>query len=195
MSDRHHPKHEPTQPERLAGTARQLLDFWRDAGPRHWFAKDEAFDATFRTRFHEAHFAAARRELDAWLVQPDTSLALVLLLDQYPRNAFRGTGHMFATDGLALHYSRQCLARGYLALVEPELRNFLCLPFMHAEDLATQEESVVLYGQHLPDSLEWAVVHHDVIARFGRFPHRNPALGRDTTPEEARFLADGGFSG
>lgn len=195
MSENRHQKHETTRPSLPAETAAQVLGFWNAAGPKRWFAKDDAFDAAFRVRFHDAHFAAARGELDAWLAQPDSALALILLLDQYPRNAFRDTGHMFATDGLALRCSRQSLAQGHPEQIAPQLRNFLYLPFMHAEDLAVQEESVALYGQHVPDSLQWAILHRDIIARFGRFPHRNLALGRDTTPEEARFLAEGGFSG
>ncbi|MER1967624.1 DUF924 family protein [Castellaniella sp. GW247-6E4] len=175
--------------------ARELLDFWRDAGPSRWFAKDEAFDAAFAGRFRDAHDAAARLDLESWVLQPGSALALILLLDQYPRNAFRGTGHMFATDGLALRYARQALAADFLPRIEPALRNFVCLPFMHAETLRVQEESVALYTAQVPDSLYWAIEHHAIIQRFGRFPHRNAVLGRDTTPEERRFLDEGGFAG
>lgn len=122
----------------LPEAARAVLSFWREAGPRRWFSKDDAFDAAFRDRFRDAHFAAVRGELDDWLDQPESALALILLLDQYPRNAFRGTGHMFATDGLALACARRALV--FLDLIDPELRGFLCLPFMHAEDLAVQDE-------------------------------------------------------
>ncbi len=174
-------------------TAQNLVQFWRDAGPERWFKKNASFDAAFRGRFYDAHYAAARRELEHWLQQPTSALALILLLDQFPRNAFRDTGHMFATDGLALAYARRSL--GFLEQIEPALRNFICLPFMHAEDLAVQEEAVRLYEQHVPKSLHWAVVHRDIIARFGRFPHRNAALGRTTTPAEQQFLDEGGFSG
>jgi uncharacterized protein (DUF924 family) len=180
----------PSVPEH---TAKAMVDFWREAGPAKWFAKDAAFDAAFRSRFQDAHYAAARQELEAWLRQPESALALILLLDQYPRNAFRDTGHMFATDGLALSYARRSL--DFLDRIEPALRNFICLPFMHAEDLAAQQEALVLYPRHAPDSMHWAQVHHDIIARFGRFPHRNAALGRVTTPEEQEFLDAGGFSG
>lgn len=182
----------PTSPV-SADTARAVLSFWREAGPRHWFSKDAAFDDEFRERFRDAHFAAARGELEGWLDQPESALALILLLDQYPRNAFRGTGHMFATDGLALAYARRALA--FLDRIEPDLRNFMCLPFMHAESLSVQEEAVTLYMRALPDSLPWAVEHRDIVRRFGRFPHRNGALGRDTTPEEQQFLDAGGFAG
>lgn len=175
--------------------ARELLDFWREAGPARWFAKDQAFDTEFSRRFRDAHFRAARLGLENWNLQPESALALILLLDQYPRNAFRGTGHMFATDGLALRHARQALAADFLPRIEPALRNFVCLPFMHAEDLRVQEESVALYTVHVPDSLYWAVEHHAIIQRFGRFPHRNAVLGRDTTPDERRFLDEGGFAG
>jgi uncharacterized protein (DUF924 family) len=179
----------------IPALARDLVDFWRDAGPAAWFRKDAVFDAAFGEQFHAAHFAAARQELGAWMDHHESALALILLLDQYPRNAFRGTGHMFATDGLALSYARQALEAGFLSLVEPTLRGFVCLPFMHAEDLDAQEESVALYTAHAPDSLSWALDHRDIIRRFGRFPHRNAALGRETTTEEQRFLDDGGFAG
>lgn len=174
-------------------TARAMVDFWREAGPEKWFAKDTAFDSVFRSRFYDAHYAAARQELEDWLQQPESALALILLLDQYPRNAFRDTGHMFATDGLALSYARRSL--GFLERVEPDLRNFICLPFMHAESLAVQQEALALYQQYAPDSMYWAREHHDIIARFGRFPHRNAALGRVTSVEEQTFLDSGGFSG
>lgn len=184
------PENTPLDPDAL-----ELVQFWRDAGPAKWFAKDAAFDAAFSTRFRDAHFAAARQALAHWMGHPESALALVLLLDQYPRNAFRGTGHMFATDGLALFQARQAIDLGYLDRVAPELRNFLCLPFMHSEVLSVQLESLVLYRAHAPDSMSWAIEHHAIIERFGRFPHRNAALGRQTTPAEQAFLDEGGFAG
>lgn len=175
--------------------ALDVVSFWRDAGPEKWFAKDAAFDADFAARFHDLHYCAARQELEDWMNYPESALALILLLDQYPRNSFRGTGHMFATDGLALHYARQALTAGFLEQLEPGLRNFLCLPFMHAENLDVQEEAVALYEVHVPDSLSWAVEHRDIVKRFGRFPHRNAAQGRVTTAEEQLYLEEGGFAG
>ncbi len=179
----------------ISRDARDVLDFWNEAGPSRWFAKDEAFDAEFASRFRDAHFRAARLGLETWMLHPESALALILLLDQYPRNAFRGTGHMFATDGLALRYARQALAAEFLPRIDPQLRNFVCLPFMHAENLRVQEESVALYTAHVPGSLYWALDHHAIIRRFGRFPHRNAVLGRETTPEERQFLVEGGFAG
>lgn len=173
--------------------AKQVIDFWQAAGPQKWFAKDENFDQDFREKFYDLHFAAARQELESWLDTPDSALALILLLDQYPRNSFRGTAHMFACDGLALAYARKALV--HLDKIDKELRNFICLPYMHSEDLSVQNESVLLYINHAPDSLYWAQMHRDIIADFGRFPHRNAVLGRATTPAEQQFLDAGGFAG
>ena len=173
--------------------ARAVVAFWREAGPSRWFKKDARFDAEFCERFRADHFAAARGELEDWLQHPESALALILLLDQYPRNSFRGTGHMFATDGRALAYARRALH--HLAQIEPDLRGFICLPFMHAENLAVKEESVDLYTREVPGSLSWAIEHRDIVQRFGRFPHRNEPLGRTSTPEEQQFLDAGGFAG
>ena len=168
--------------------------FWREAGPDEWFDKDEAFDREFTTRFHAAHMAAARRELDHWLDEAEGALALLILLDQFPRNAFRGTAHMFATDPLALSFARQAVARGHDHAVEPVLRVFFYLPFEHSEALADQDRSVALC-EGLDSYARYARTHRDVIVRFGRFPHRNAVLGRETTAGERAFLDAGGFAG
>lgn len=172
-----------------------LVEFWNLAGPAAWFAKNPDFDAAFHKQFYEAHFAAARRELEHWLDDAVANLALVLLLDQFPRNAFRGTAHMYATDGLARHYARQAIKAGRLEQVDAALALFICVPFIHSEDMADQRYGLELYGQHSPSNIRFAQDHHDIIARFGRFPHRNPELGRSSTPEELRFLTEGGFAG
>ncbi|MFY8150683.1 MAG: DUF924 family protein [Hyphomicrobiales bacterium] len=186
----------PGKPRHETGdTAQSVIDFWRDAGPERWFRKDAAFDGLFRERFMTLHFAAARRELDAWAESAPGSLALAILLDQFPRNSFRGTAHMYATDPLARHFARLAQARGHGAATEPELRIFLHLPFCHSEDLADQDLSVALSTPLGGDAAKHAEGHRDVIRRFGRFPHRNALLGRETTPEEATFLAEGGFAG
>ena len=122
------------------------------------------------------------------------ALALMILLDQYPRNSFRGTAHQFATDPLALMFARDAIARGYLGAFEPDLRQFLLLPLMHSEALADQDALLPLCAD-MPDTLRFAHVHRDIIVRFGRFPHRNAALGRETTPEEQAFLESDGFKG
>lgn len=172
-----------------------VINFWREAGPSAWFTKSEAFDDCFRDRFLAAHFQAARRELDGWATTPEGGLALLILLDQFPRNAFRGTGHMYATDGLARQYARRLLAdRGDLKLA-PDLRLFCYLPLSHSEALADQDQAVALNEALDRDAGEHARRHRDIVRRFGRFPHRNPLLGRETTAAEADFLAAGGFAG
>lgn len=122
------------------------------------------------------------------------ALALMILLDQYPRNSFRGTAHQFATDGLARAYAKDAIARGYLDAFEPDLRQFLLMPLMHSEDLADQDALLPLCAD-MPETLKFAHVHRNIIVRFGRFPHRNRALGRETTPEEQAFLEGDGFKG
>lgn len=176
-------------------TPGEVVAFWVDAGPGEWFAARADFDARFRERFLDAHHAAARRELDDWAGTAEGCLALLILLDQFPRNAFRGTGHMYATDPLARHFARRLHAgRGDLGLPE-DLRLFCYLPFSHSESPADQDLAVALNAELGPESLRHARGHQDIIRRFGRFPHRNPMLGRDTTAAEAEFLAGGGFSG
>ena len=174
-------------------TSADVVSFWREAGPTHWFAKDDAFDAQFERRFREAHFAAARRELDGWADTAEGSLALLLLLDQFPRNVFRGTGHAYATDPLARHFAVAMVEAGQDAQIERELRLFCYLPLQHSEAMADQERAVALL--QAMDQAKWALHHRDIIRRFGRFPHRNSALGRESTPEEREFLREGGFGG
>lgn len=172
-----------------------VIGFWRDAGMERWFNPDDHFDQAFRARFLDLHMAAAARRHDAWMDTPDGALALLILLDQFPRNAFRGTAHMYATDPLARHHADRADASGYVERVDPALRTFLLLPFMHSEDLADQDRSVALYERLGGPSLPHALEHRDIIRRFGRFPHRNRLLGRPTTAQEEHFLTQGGFSG
>ncbi|OQW63122.1 MAG: hypothetical protein A4S17_07315 [Proteobacteria bacterium HN_bin10] len=176
-------------------SAAEIVRFWRDAGPKFWFVKDETFDGRCRA-FEAEHHAAARGELRAWEADAESALALMILLDQIPRNIFRGSPHAFATDGLAQAAATRALERQFDAATESALRMFFYLPFEHAEDLALQERSVTLFT-NLGDAdyLKYAILHRDVIARFGRFPHRNAILGRKSTAEELAFLAEGGFSG
>lgn len=175
--------------------AARVVAFWRDAGPALWFAKDPAFDTAFRDGFLGLHMRAARRALDDWAADAQGVLALLLLLDQFPRNAFRGTGHMYATDALARVFARHALAARQDHDVEPALRLFLYLPFAHSEDSADQDESVRLSVTLPPPSPGNARRHRDIIRRFGRFPHRNPMLGRTTTPDEQAYLDAGGYAG
>lgn len=175
--------------------ARVIVDFWRDAGPATWFAKDDAFDTELRARFLDEHFAAARREREALLDDADGALALILLLDQVPRNAFRDSAHAFATDPLAREYAQRALDGGFDTRVDPALRIFFYMPFEHSEAMADQDHAVALI-EALGDAtyLKYAEAHRDAIRRFGRFPHRNRALARINTLEEQAWLnAGGGF--
>ncbi|MBZ9738509.1 MULTISPECIES: DUF924 family protein [unclassified Mesorhizobium] len=179
----------------LDGRALSVTKFWRDAGEDAWFEKNDAFDADFRNRFLDLHYAAARRECDDWSDHAEGSLALMILLDQFPRNCFRGTGHMCATDPLAKHFAEKAVDAGHDMLLEPAVRVFLYLPFEHSENLADQERSVELHTARAEFNLKYALEHRDIIQRFGRFPHRNRMLGRETTAEEKAFLDEGGFAG
>ena len=174
-------------------SAHEVVGFWRDAGPSKWFRGGEAFDALCRERLLAPHMAAARRELDGWMDGAEGALALLLLLDQIPRNIFRGTAHAFATDPLARHFAERALDAGFDQATEPSLRAFFYLPFEHAENLAAQDRSVALFRATGSDEhLRYALDHRDAIAKFGRFPHRNAALGRTTTPAEQAWLDAGG---
>ena len=176
-------------------TPQSVIEFWKHAGPKRWFAKDEAFDARFRDTFHTTHLQAARRELEHWLDSAQGALALLILLDQYPRNAFRGTAHMFATDPLARLYARRLVDAGLAQQIDPGLRAFCYLPFEHSENPADQQRSLILNQALDASTYHWAKEHARIIERFGRFPHRNEVLARVTTEEERAFLEDGGFSG
>lgn len=172
-----------------------VVAFWREAGPSRWFAKSDAFDAQCRT-LETAHYAAARLELADWERSPEGALALVLLLDQIPRNIFRGGAHAFATDGLALAIAQRAIDVGQDDATPVPLRIFFYLPFEHAEDVDAQNRGVALMeATGDEDYAKYARIHRDIIVRFGRFPHRNAVLGRVTTAEEQAFLDAGGFAG
>ena len=174
--------------------AGDVVTFWRQAGYEQWFNGGAEFDRQCEADFLAAHFTAARRELDGWMDRADGAFALVLLLDQIPRNVFRGSAHSYATDALARHYATRALEAGFDRQVDPALRIFFYMPFEHAEDLADQERAVALVAPLDPGYARYAIAHRDVIARFGRFPHRNRALARVSTPEERAYLdAGGGF--
>lgn len=176
--------------------AGEVVAFWREAGARgRWFARDAGFDAEFWNAFLDLHREVARRRHDEWMASAEGALALLLLTDQFPRNAFRDTAHMYATDPLARHYAHQALNAGRVAQVDPDLRLFFCLPFSHSENLDDQDVSVALNAKLGQPWLSHAEGHRDIIRRFGRFPHRNPMLGRITTAAEASFLRNGGFRG
>jgi uncharacterized protein (DUF924 family) len=180
----------------MAAVPNDILAFWRSAGPKKWFAASLAFDSAIRLKFEPVHHAAARGEYDAWAETAEGALALLILLDQFPRNLYRGSGHAFATDGKARAVARAAAEAGFHQSVAPELRQFFVLPFEHSEDLADQDFGLALASElDDPDHLKWVRLHRDIIARFGRFPHRNACLGRETTAPEQAFLDDGGFAG
>jgi len=183
-----------------AGPAAAILAWWRAAGREQWFGGGPAFDAAVRERLLSEHLEAAAGALDPWAATPEGALALVILLDQVPRNVFRGTPRAFASDAQALAVAEAALAHGFdrapEVLAPPSLRGFLYLPFMHAEDASHQQRCVDLYrAAGDADGLDYALIHQQAIARFGRFPHRNPILGRAMTAEEQAYLDAGGFRG
>ena len=175
--------------------AREVVAFWEGAGPPLWFAKSDDFDRRFRERFLPLHEAAARGHLDTWNATPEGALALVILLDQFPRNAFRGTPRMYETDAAARKLADAAIAAGHDRGVAVELQKFFYLPFGHSEDLADQDRAVELCSRLGGRDFSQAEHHRDIVQRFGRFPHRNAILGRPTTKEEEEYLANGGYAG
>lgn len=171
-------------------TAQDVLDFWFSPHMEpHWFAKSDEIDARIRDGFAATCEAAHRRELDDWAGTPDGALALAILLDQFPRNMFRGTRRAFESDDLALHHAGAAVDAGFDQQVEPKRRVFLYLPFEHSEDLPDQTRSVELFeALGDPGYLDYAIQHRDIIEKFGRFPHRNRILDRPNTPDEDEFL-------
>ncbi len=188
----------------MSATAQDVLDFWfAEAGVAHWFAADAAFDAQIRERFGAAVEAAADGRLDGWAATPSGWLALLILLDQFPRNLYRNDPRAWAADASAQRMALSGLARGDDRQLPAVQRVFAYLPLEHAEDMALQQRSVALFEALCADApaeqrkpfgefLDYARRHREVIARFGRFPHRNAALGRPDTPEEALYLAQPG---
>ena len=177
-------------------TPNDVLAFWREAGPERWYIRDDAFDAGLRERFLDLWREAVAGRLSSWEDSDDGTLALVILLDQLPRNMFRGTREAFSSDALAREVADRALSRGVDQRIAPPLLQFLYLPFMHSEELADQIRCVILFqAGDDQENIRYAEEHAAIIGRFGRFPHRNGALGRITTPEEQAFLDAGGFSG
>lgn len=180
--------------------ANEVLGFWfgegaeRSKSHKRWFEKNAAFDAEIRSRFLPLYEELARR--NDWLSPSSYCLARIVVLDQFPRNMFRGDKLAFATDPLARAIAAGAIVRGFDSQVSPDLRSFFYLPFEHSEDLADQERGIAFYkAAGDTENLKWAEIHADIIRRFGRFPHRNALLGRTTTPEEQAFLDGGGFAG
>jgi uncharacterized protein (DUF924 family) len=185
----------------------EVLEFWfgREDDPEYgrfreeWFRKDPDFDATIAARFAELYEEAAAGELDGWREEAESCLALVIVLDQFPRNMFRGDGRTHAEDDRALGASKYAVEHALDRELPAFQRMFLYMPFMHSESLEDQRRSVEMFERlagepGAPDVVSYAVAHRDIVQRFGRFPHRNEILNRQTTPEEAEFLTTEGSS-
>ena len=180
-----------------------VIAFWREAGPDRWFTKDAAFDEDIRQRFLDLHERAAAGKLTRWEQGAEGALALLILLDQFPRNMFRGTARMFEADRQALAAAVEGVARHDDERLTVNERSFLYMPYMHSEEIGMQERSVSLFTDLANDApselrgslaagVQYAKKHHDIIERFGRFPHRNTLLGRESTPAELAFIAEPG---
>jgi uncharacterized protein (DUF924 family) len=181
----------------------EILDFWFAQGQdatyaqrrKVWFTKNPSFDQAIRTRFQADYELAATGELVDWQNTAQGCLALILLLDQFPRNMFRGEAQSFATDSQALAVAQQAIAQGFDQELPPIQRMFIYLPFEHSERLEHQHQAVQgMQALQIKDVTDYALKHQAVIARFGRFPHRNKILGRSNTPEEEEFLKQPGSS-
>jgi uncharacterized protein (DUF924 family) len=180
----------------MSVTPHDVIDFWRNAGPALWFSKDDAFDGAIGQGFLATYEAAAAGALADWELTAEGTLALLLVLDQFPRNMFRNSARAFAADPLALAIAERAIGKGFDHLIGPDLRVFVYLPLEHCEQIGVQLRSVALI-ETLGDEVytRFAIVHRDIIARYGRFPHRNALLGRETTPDELIYLAGDGFKG
>ena len=174
-----------------------VLEFWAEAGPAKWWSKDDEFDALVSKRFGELHQQAVEGDLDHWEnSSPDSALALIIILDQFSRNLFRGQATAFSADAKALAICNRCLDAKIDVAMRDDLRSFAYMPLMHSEHLDDQNRSVVICQQlGSEEGLAAAIEHRDIIARFGRFPHRNTVLNRESTADEIAFLKSGGFAG
>ena len=171
-----------------------ILHFWfTELTPKQHYAKDAALDDAIRTRFGETLEAAARCELFAWRAMPEGRLAEVLVLDQFSRNVYRDTARAFAQDALALALAQELVASGQDRSLPLVQRSFAYMPYMHSESALVHQQAVTLFSQPgMEDSLRFELRHQEMIHRFGRYPHRNALLGRESTPEESAFLAEPG---
>ncbi len=170
-----------------------VLAFWF-ADPARWWRKDPAFDQEVRERFLALHEAIERGEREAWLETPRGTLAYVIVMDQFSRNVFRDSARAFASDERARAAARRGVDRGDDRTLSADERSFLYMPFMHSENIVDQDRCVALFASAPPNQLRYAERHRDIIRRFGRFPHRNAVLGRESTPEEEAFLKEPGSS-
>jgi len=171
-----------------------ILHFWfTELTPKHHFAKDAALDETIRTRFGATLEAAAKCELFAWRATPEGRLAEVLVLDQFSRNVYRDTARAFAQDALALALAQELVASGQDRSLPLAQRSFAYMPYMHSESALVHTQAVALFAQPgMEDTLRFELMHQSIIDRFGRYPHRNAILGRESRPEELSFLSEPG---
>lgn len=172
-----------------------VLNFWfSPASQEKWFVRDPTFDAAIRETFLAPWYQAQARAYDDWMAAPEGALALIVLLDQFPRNMFRANALAFASDALALDYAKQAVAQGVDLALPDNRRRFIYLPYEHSEDLDDQKTCVRLFQERTQDAggLEYALKHLEVIEAYGRFPHRNAVLGRANTPDEEAYLAKPG---
>ncbi|HSM95104.1 MAG TPA: DUF924 family protein [Rhizomicrobium sp.] len=171
---------------------REILDFWSGTvGEKRWYVTEPQLDELIRVRYENLWREARAGGLSSWEETPEGALALVIVLDQFPRNMFRGTADAFASDALARGVAERAIAHGFDLHIEPPLRHFFYMPLEHSESLADQDRSVALFAERLGENhytYPYALGHRAEIARFGRFPSRNKALGRVSTPEEQAFL-------
>ena len=175
-----------------------VLEFWLDeVGPEGWYAQSDALDETIRERFGTAWHAAGEGTYGLWLTYPSGALAYIILLDQFPRNMFRGKAQAFSTDKIGLAAAKAAIDRGYDLRIDEPARQFFYLPLMHSECLSDQERCVRLMCERMPetgeDNLLHARAHREIIRQFGRFPYRNAALSRRPTALEEDFVAQGGY--
>lgn len=177
----------------------EILNFWfEETKPEQWFQASEEFDRAITDRFEKDHEFAMKGMYDTWMHEPEGCLALILLLDQFSRNMFRGTPKAFASDEKALSVAKHTLDKGYEQFFPPAKRGFIFLPYEHSENLADQDRAVELFATIKADQpvmYDYALKHREVIQEYGRFPHRNQTLGRESTPEEKEYLSqpDAGF--
>ncbi len=177
-------------------TPTEILQFWSAAGPEKWWKKDDAFDAEIRERFGETHAAATRGELDHWTDSADGTLALIIVLDQFSRNLFRNDPKAFAQDRACVKIVKNAMNAGLDRQVSDDLVAFFYLPLMHCETLEDQHLCLEQMKRlNIEGNIKAAREHLEIIDKFGRFPHRNTVLGRETSEEEQAFLDGGGFSG
>jgi len=180
-----------------AAAAEEVLTFWfEETKPSLWFRRNAIFDQSIRDRFGALYQASAAGRLDVWRAHPRHALALIIVLDQFSRNIYRDDPRAFAQDEKAIALCEGAMRRRFDIIAEPTARSFFYMPLMHSEKLPVQKRSLQVFKARLPGTMNvpYAIDHHDIIARFGRFPHRNKTLGRISTPQEIAFLKTGGFN-